>query len=115
MRPSTSARDLDKDSRCTQIDAVSIECRIVAMAKFYPALNEELRAFIARQHLFFTASATAEGRVNLSPKGLDRLRCVDDHTVAYLDLTGSGNETAAPLRADGRITQIFCRFATQPQ
>lgn len=84
------------------------------MAKFYPALNEELRAFIARQHLFFTASATAEGRVNLSPKGLDSLRCVDDHTVAYLDLTGSGNETAAHLRADGRITLMFCSFETQP-
>lgn len=84
------------------------------MAKFYPALNEELRAFIARQHLFFTASATAEGRVNLSPKGLDSLRCVDEHTVAYLDLTGSGNETAAHLRADGRITLMFCSFETQP-
>src|SRR3569832_1925841 len=83
------------------------------MAKFYPALNEELRAFIARQHLFFTASATAEGRVNLSPKGLDSLRCVDDHTVAYLDLTGSGNKTATHLRADGHNTQKKNKNKTQ--
>jgi len=84
------------------------------MAKFYPALNDELRAFIARQQLFFTASAAAEGRVNLSPKGMDSLRCLDDQTVAYLDVTGSGNETAAHLLADGRLTLMFCSFDTQP-
>lgn len=84
------------------------------MAKFYPALTDELRAFIARQHLFFTATAAAEGRVNLSPKGTDSFRCLDQHTVAYLDLTGSGNETAAHLRANGRITVMFCSFDTQP-
>jgi len=84
------------------------------MAKFYPALTDELRAFIARQPLFFTASAAAEGRVNLSPKGMDSLRCLDDQTVAYLDVTGSGNETAAHLLADGRLTLMFCSFDTQP-
>lgn len=84
------------------------------MAKFYPALNDELRAFIARQPLFFTASAAAAGRVNLSPKGMDSLRCLDDQTVAYLDVTGSGNETAAHLLADGRLTLMFCSFDTQP-
>lgn len=84
------------------------------MADMHPALNEDLRAFIARQHLFFTASSASEGRINLSPKGLDSLRCLDDHTVAYLDLTGSGNETAAHMRADGRITLMFCSFDTQP-
>lgn len=84
------------------------------MAKFYPELNDEHRAFIARQHLFFTATATGEGRINLSPKGMDCLRCLDNHTVAYLDVTGSGNETAAHLRADGRITVMFCSFDTQP-
>lgn len=84
------------------------------MADMHPALNEDLRAFIARQHLFFTASSAGEGRINLSPKGLDSLRCIDDHTVAYLDLTGSGNETAAHMRADGRITLMFCSFDTQP-
>jgi len=84
------------------------------MAKVYPALTGELRAFIARQHLFFTASATATGHINLSPKGMDSLRCLDDRTVTYLDLTGSGNETAAHLRADGRLTLMFCSFDTQP-
>jgi hypothetical protein len=87
---------------------------MAAMAKFYSALNDDLRAFIARQQVFFTASAAPEGRVNLSPKGLDSLRCLDDRTVIYLDLTGSGNETAAHLRADGRLTLMFCSFDTQP-
>ncbi len=84
------------------------------MAKFYSALNDELRDFIARQHLFFTATAAGEGRINLSPKGMDCFRCLDDQRVAYLDVTGSGNETAAHLRADGRITLMFCSFDTQP-
>ncbi len=84
------------------------------MAKFYSALTEELRDFIARQHLFFTATAACEGRINLSPKGLDSFRCLDANTVAYLDVTGSGNESAAHLRADGRITLMFCSFDTQP-
>lgn len=84
------------------------------MAKFYTALNDELSAFIVRQHLFFTATATGEGRINLSPKGMDSFRCLDGNTVAYLDVTGSGNETAAHLRADGRITLMFCSFDTQP-
>ena len=83
------------------------------MAKFYAELNTDLRDFIARQHLFFTATA-AEGRINLSPKGMDSFRCLDEHNVAYLDVTGSGNETAAHLRADGRITLMFCSFDTQP-
>jgi len=84
------------------------------MAKFYSALTDELRDFIARQHLFFTATAASEGRINLSPKGLDSFRCLDTNTVAYLDVTGSGNESAAHLRADGRITLMFCSFDTQP-
>lgn len=84
------------------------------MAKFYPELNDQLRAFIARQHLFLTATAAPDGRINLSPKGVDGLRCIDDRTVAYLDLTGSGNETAAHLLADGRITLMCCSFETQP-
>ncbi len=84
------------------------------MAKFYKKLTPELREFIARQHLFFTATAAGEGRINLSPKGMDAFRCLDDDSVAYLDVTGSGNETAAHLRADGRITIMFCSFETQP-
>ena len=80
------------------------------MAKFYPALDDNLKAFIARQHLFFVATAPDDGRINLSPKGLDGLRVLDDKRVAYLDLTGSGNETAAHLLADGRMTLMFCAF-----
>ena len=84
------------------------------MAKFYSALTADLRDFIARQHLFFTASGTSDSRINLSPKGIDTFRCLDDRTVAYLDLTGSGNETAAHLHDDGRITVMFCSFDVQP-
>jgi hypothetical protein len=80
------------------------------MAKFFPALDDNLKAFIARQHLFFVASTAGDGRVNLSPKGLDSLRVLDDKRVAYLDITGSGNETAAHLLADGRMTLMFCAF-----
>lgn len=84
------------------------------MAKFYSRLNDTLRAFIGEQKIFFTATAPAEGRINLSPKGMDTFRCLDDGRVAYLDLTGSGNETAAHLLADGRMTIMFCSFSEQP-
>ena len=70
------------------------------MAKFYPELNESLRNFIEEQKIFFTATALAEGRINLSPKGRDTFRCLDNKSVAYLDLTGSGNETAAHLHSE---------------
>lgn len=84
------------------------------MAKFYPALTADLMTFIARQHIFFVASAPSTGRINLSPKGLDALRVVSEHEVAYLDLTGSGNETAAHLKENGRLTLMFCSFEGQP-
>jgi hypothetical protein len=84
------------------------------MAKFYERLDEKLKTFIGEQKLFFTASAAAGGRVNLSPKGIDTFRCLDDDTVAYLDLTGSGNETAAHLAENGRITIMFCSFSGKP-
>ncbi|HEY9850047.1 MAG TPA: pyridoxamine 5'-phosphate oxidase family protein [Leptolyngbyaceae cyanobacterium] len=84
------------------------------MAKFYSQLNEELRSFIAEQKLFFTATAANSGRINLSPKGRDTFRCIDDRTVAYLDLTGSGNETAAHLLENGRMTIMFCSFSEKP-
>ena len=85
------------------------------MGKQYAQIDSMHREFIERQHIFFTASATAESRVNVSPKGLDSLRVLDDNTVAYLDLTGSGNETAAHLRTDGRLTLMFCAFEGRPQ
>lgn len=84
------------------------------MGKFHPDINPKLRTFIEAQQMFFTASATAGGRVNVSPKGIDSLRVLDEKTVAYLDLTGSGNETAAHLRADGRLTLMFCAFEGDP-
>ena len=85
------------------------------MAEQFPALTPELKAFIAKQHVFFVASAMAEGRINLSPKGLDAFRVIDANTAAYLDLTGSGAETAAHLRADGRLTIMMCAFEGPPR
>ena len=84
------------------------------MAKFYTELTEPLQKFITEQQMFFTASAPPRGRVNLSPKGIDTFRCLDLRTVAYLDLTGSGNETSAHLIANGRLTIMFCSFTQQP-
>ncbi len=84
------------------------------MARFYPALEAKHRAFIAAQKLFFTATGTADSRLNLSPKGMDSLRVLSDKCVAYLDLTGSGNETAAHLRHDGRMTMMWCSFDGDP-
>jgi hypothetical protein len=84
------------------------------MAKFYPQLDETLRSFIGEQKIFFTATAPGEGRINLSPKGMDTFRCIDERTVAYLDLTGSGNESAAHLSENGRMTIMFCSFSEKP-
>lgn len=84
------------------------------MARFYPALDSKHCAFIAAQKLFFTASGTADSRLNLSPKGMDSLRVIDVNCVAYLDLTGSGNETAAHLKHNGRMTMMWCSFDTDP-
>jgi len=84
------------------------------MAKFYSALNDSLRDFIADQKMFFTATAPTQGRINLSPKGMDTFRCLDNNTVAYLDVTGSGNETAAHLLENGRMTIMFCSFTEKP-
>ena len=84
------------------------------MAKFLPALDERLSDFIAHQKMFFTATAPADGRVNLSPKGLDTFRIISPTCVGYLDATGSGNETAAHLLQSGRITFMFCAFDGPP-
>lgn len=75
-----------------------------------PKLNITLRRFIVRQPVFFVATAAADGRVNVSPKGMDTLRVIDDHRVIWLNLTGSGNETAAHLREVNRMTLMFCAF-----
>jgi hypothetical protein len=84
------------------------------MARFYPVLEARHRAFIAAQKIFFTATGTGDSRLNLSPKGMDSLRVLSDTRVAYLDLTGSGNETAAHLKHDGRMTMMWCSFDTDP-
>ncbi len=80
------------------------------MADFFPTLTDDHRAFIAKQPVFFVATAADGARINLSPKGYDVFRVLDAATVAYLDLGGSGNETQAHLNADGRITIMFCAF-----
>ncbi|MDH5784360.1 MAG: pyridoxamine 5'-phosphate oxidase family protein [Chromatiales bacterium] len=87
------------------------------MAKVLPEINNELAEWIARQPLFFVASAplSGEGHVNLSPRGLDSLRVLGPHDVAYYDLVGSGNETAAHLAENGRITIMFCAFEGAPR
>ncbi|MBX3411172.1 MAG: pyridoxamine 5'-phosphate oxidase family protein [Pirellulales bacterium] len=84
------------------------------MAKFFTELNDSLREFIARQHIFFHATAPRVGRINLSPKGLDTFRILSDSRVAYLDLTGSECETAAHLAECGRLTIMFCSFDAKP-
>ena len=84
------------------------------MGKIFTELTESHRSFIAQQKIFFVGSAPNSGRVNLSPKGLDSLRVLNTRRVAYLDLTGSGNETAAHLLENGRITLMFCAFDGAP-
>lgn len=84
------------------------------MAKFFPALTDDHRAFLAGQKIFFVASAPHQGRVNLSPKGMDTFRVLSATQVGYLDATGSGNETAAHLLENGRITLMLCSFETAP-
>jgi Pyridoxamine 5'-phosphate oxidase len=81
---------------------------------FFEQLNEKLTKFIGEQKMFFTASAPASGRINLSPKGIDSFRVFDNKTVGYMDLTGSGNETAAHIHENGRLTVMFCSFTDKP-
>jgi len=80
------------------------------MAEFFEELAPAHVAMIARQPMFFVATAAAEGRINLSPKGYDAFRVLSPRRVAWLDLGGSGNETNAHLIEDGRITIMFCNF-----
>lgn len=86
------------------------------MAKQFPQIEDSHREFIERQKIFFVASAAPTGRVNVSPKGMDALRVLGPNRVAYLDLTGSGNETSAHVEAcdDHRLTIMFCAFEGAP-
>jgi hypothetical protein len=80
------------------------------MAEFFDRLGDDHIAMLAGQPVFFVATACAEGRINLSPKGYDSFRVLSPWRVAYLDIAGSGNETHAHLAADGRITIMACNF-----
>ncbi len=86
------------------------------MGKAYDAIDDKLREFIEAQHVFFvgTAPRSAEGLLNISPKGLDSFRVLGPDRVAYLDITGSGIETVAHLKENGRITIMFCAFEGRP-
>ena len=87
------------------------------MGKVHDGITGRVRAFVERQPVFFVATAPSGdgGHVNVSPKGLaDTFAIVDEHTVAYLDLTASGAETIAHLRQNGRITVMFCSFEAKP-
>ncbi len=86
------------------------------MGKLYDSIDGGLRSFIEAQHMFFVASAPSTGgHVNLSPKGLDTLRIIDSRTIVYLDYVGSGAETIAHLRDNGRIVLMLCAFDGSPK
>ncbi len=88
------------------------------MAKVFERIDEHQRAWIARQPLFFVGSAplAGDGHVNVSPKGpIGTLKVLDDHTVAYLDVVGSGAETIAHLRENGRVVVMLCAFEGPPR
>lgn len=84
------------------------------MAEKFDALNDEHIAFIKNQHLFFVGTAGAEGKVNVSPKGMDSFRVINRSKVVWLNLTGSGNETAAHVLENRRMTVMFCSFVARP-
>jgi hypothetical protein len=88
------------------------------VGKIYDGIDEHQREWIAKQPLFFVGSAPldGDGHVNVSPKGpIGTLRVLDDHTVAYLDMVGSGAETVAHLRENGRIVVMLCSFEGPPR
>lgn len=89
---------------------------IKAMGKFHDGIKPAHKEFIEQQHIFFTATAplSAQGHINLSPKGLDCFRVLGDNKVAYMDLISSGNETSAHTMENGRITFMFCSFGSTP-
>lgn len=85
------------------------------MAQQFDALSPDLIEWIGQQHLFFAATAARDGRVNVSPKGQDSLRVVGEREVVWLNLTGSGNETAAHLLDTNRMTLMWCAFEGLPR
>src|SRR6478735_10674796 len=88
------------------------------MANVFEGITDQIRAWVPKQSMYFVATAplAGDGHVNLSPKGpIESLAVVDDHTVAYLDFRGSGAETAAHLRENGRIVVMLCAFEGPPR
>lgn len=86
------------------------------MGRQYETISPDLARFLTAQHVFFVGSAPSDGgHVNVSPKGLDTFRVLDERTVGYLDLTGSGAETIAHIRQNGRLTLMFCAFTGKPR
>lgn len=84
------------------------------MAKFNTKITKRTQQFIEAQQLFFVATAPINGRINVSPKGMDSFRVVNENRVLWLNVTGSGNETAAHLLENNRITILFCSFQGAP-
>lgn len=84
------------------------------MSKFYTELDGKLQEFIADQKMFFVGTAAPEGRINVSPKGMDSLKILNANQLIWLNLTGSGNETAAHLLEQSRMTLMFCSFEGKP-
>lgn len=84
------------------------------MAQKFPELSEKLITFIKEQKIFFVGTATADSRVNVSPKGMDSFRVLGANRVAWLNVTGSGNETAAHVQQSPRMTIMFCAFDGSP-
>ncbi|MBF0529336.1 MAG: pyridoxamine 5'-phosphate oxidase family protein [Deltaproteobacteria bacterium] len=84
------------------------------MGKQYQELSEQLIQFIAAQKIFFVGTATADSRINVSPKGMDSFRVLSNYRVIWLNVTGSGNETSAHVQKDRRMTIMFCAFEGPP-
>lgn len=84
------------------------------MAFFLDELNDELKEFMLKQQMFFVATAPKDGKINLSPKGLDSFKIINNKKILWLNYFGSGNETAAHLLEDDRMTLMFCAFEAEP-
>ncbi len=84
------------------------------MARQFDHIDARNRAFIEEQHIFFVGTAAPDGRVNISPKGMDSLRVTGPNRIVWLNLTGSGNETAGHLLQANRMTLMWCSFTTRP-
>lgn len=84
------------------------------MGEKFQALNDDHIEFIKQQKLFFVGTAGADSLINVSPKGMDSFRVINHAQIMWLNLTGSGNETAAHVLENGRMTVMFCSFETQP-